>query len=336
MEAGFLLAVLLALAFSFTNGIHDASNAIASLVATRAATPLQGVLLAAFFNLLGPLVIGAAVAETIGGIVTVGGDSGIEVIGAGLLAAVAWNVLTWRLGLPSSSGHALVGGLVGAAVVEGGLTAVNWGGMDGLHPVGVVGTIVALAVSPVLGAGAALLAIRGLRAGGRRATRRWLRPARSGEWVTSAALAFSHGANDAQKSVGVIAALLVADGRASTLTSPVWAEAACAIALTVGTALGGWRIVKTVGRRIYPLQPVDGLASQGSSAGVILGASFVGGPVSTTQVVASSVIGVGAGRRRWHHVHWAIVREMGAAWVITMPAAAAIAAVAVTVWGWIA
>ncbi len=336
MEGGFLLAMLLAFAFSFTNGVHDASNAIASLVATRAATPLQGVVLAAVFNLLGPLLIGAAVAATIGGIVTVQGESAIAVIGAGLLAAVAWNTLTWRLGLPSSSGHALVGGLVGAGVAEGGLDAINWGGMDGWHPVGVIGTIIALAVSPVLGAGVALLVIRGLRAIGRRATRRWNGPARSGEWVTSAALAFSHGANDAQKSVGVIAALLVADGRATGLTSPVWAEAGCAIMLTAGTALGGWRIVKTVGRRIYPLQPTDGVASQGSSAGVILGASFLGAPVSTTQVVASSVVGVGAGRRRWHHVHWAIVREMGAAWVITMPATAAIAAVAVTVWGWLA
>jgi len=336
VDVGFLLAVLLAFAFAFTNGVHDASNAISSLVATRAATPLQGVVLAAVFNLLGPLVIGAAVATTIGGIVTVGGSAAIEVIGSGLLAAVSWNVLTWRVGLPSSSGHALIGGLVGAGVVEGGVDAIRWGGLDGLHPVGVFGAAIALAVSPVLGALAALLVIRGLRALGRRATRRWRGPTLRGEWVTSALLAFSHGANDAQKSVGVIAALLVADGRIVSLSSPTWAEAGCAGVMTLGTALGGWRIVKTIGRRIYPLEPTDGLASQSASAGVILGASLVGGPVSTTQVVASSVIGVGGGRRRWHHVNWAIVRDMGGAWIVTMPATAAIAAVAVTVWGWIA
>jgi PiT family inorganic phosphate transporter len=138
------VAVGLAILFAFTNGIHDASNAIAALVATRAARPLQAVVLAAIFNVLGPLVVGSAVADTIGGIVTVGGSVGVEVIGAGLLAAVAWNVLTWALGLPSSSGHALVGGLVGAALVAGGSDAIRWGGFEGGHPAGVIGTLVTL------------------------------------------------------------------------------------------------------------------------------------------------------------------------------------------------
>ena len=148
MDAGLAIAVFLALGFAVTNGLHDASNAIATLVATRAARPSQAIVLAAFFNLLGPLLLGAAVADTIGGIVTVSPSEAIAVIGSGLAAATAWNLTTWRLGLPSSSGHALVGGLVGAAVVEGGVHAVNWGGMDGLHPVGVFGTLIALAVSP--------------------------------------------------------------------------------------------------------------------------------------------------------------------------------------------
>ena len=149
----------------------------------------------------------------------------------------------------------------------------------------------------------------------------------------SAALAFSHGANDAQKSVGVIAALLLADGRIDTLAAPTWAKLVCAVALTAGTALGGWRIIRTVGRRIYRIQAVDGLASQTASAGVILGASLVGAPMSTTQVVASSVVGVGVGRRRWHHVHWAVVRQMGLAWLITMPVTAVLAAAALGLWG---
>jgi inorganic phosphate transporter, PiT family len=166
------VAVGLAVLFAFTNGIHDASNAIAALVATRAARPVQAVVLAAIFNVLGPLVVGSAVADTIGGIVTVGGSVGVEVIGAGLLAAVVWNVATWALGLPSSSGHALVGGLVGAALVAGGIDAIQWGGIDHGHPVGVVGTLIALAVAPVLGATAAFAVIRALRRAARRATRR--------------------------------------------------------------------------------------------------------------------------------------------------------------------
>lgn len=328
---------MLALAFAITNGLHDASNAIATLVATRAASPARAIVLAAVFNLLGPLAVGAAVADTIGGIVTVAPSVAIEVIGAGLAAAVTWNLITWALGLPSSSGQALVGGLVGAALLEGGADAVQWGGFDGLHPVGVVGTVVALAISPPLGALAAMVAIRALRRAARRATTRWRTPLHAGQWGTAAALAFSHGANDAQKSVGVIAALLLADGRITELSAaPTWATLTCATALTAGTALGGWRIIRTVGRRIYRLQPLEGLASQSSSAGVILAASLLGGPTSTTQVVASSVVGIGAGRRRLHHVRWQVVRQMGFAWLITIPATAALALCALAAWRWLA
>lgn len=325
MDVGLVIAVALALGFAATNGLHDASNAIATLVATRAATPLQAILLAAVFNLLGPLFVGTLVADTIAGIVTVAPGDAVQVIGAGLVAAVIWNLLTWRRGLPSSSSHALVGGLVGAALAEGGLNAVNWGGMDGWHPVGVFGTLFALAISPVLGAIAALLVIRALRRLGRRATRRWQLVTSNGQWVTSAALAFSHGANDAQKSVGVIAALLLAEGRIDSLSTPAWVIPACAVALTAGTALGGWRIIRTVGQRIYRIESVDGLASQTASAGVILGASLAGAPTSTTQVVASSVVGIGGGRRRWRHVNWVTVRDMGLAWLITLPASALLA-----------
>src|SRR5262245_3179507 len=185
MDAGLILGWRLAASFAVANGLHDASNAIATLVATRAATPQQAIVLATIFNLLGPFVLGAAVADTIGGIVTVAPSEATEVIASGLAAAVAWNVTTWRLGLPSSSGHALVGGLVGAALVEAGVDAVNWGGFDGWHPVGVVGTLVAMAVSPLLGGLAALLVVRALRRSARRATRRWRGPVRGGEWAMS-------------------------------------------------------------------------------------------------------------------------------------------------------
>jgi PiT family inorganic phosphate transporter len=325
MDPGLALAVMLALAFAVTNGLHDAANAIAALVATRAARPKQAIVLATVFNLLGPLFVGAAVADTIGGIVTVSPSQATAVIGAGLAGAVTWNLITWRLGLPSSSGHALVGGLVGAALAEGGADAVLWGGFDGLHPVGVVGTLVALAISPLLGAVAAVIVIRALRRLARRASMRIRGPVNGAQWVTSATLAFSHGANDAQKAVGVVAALLLAGGEIDSLDAPMWATVACSLALTLGTALGGWRIIHTVGRRIYRVKPIDGLATESSSATVIFGASLLGAPTSTSQVVASAVVGVGGGRRRWHHVHWAIVRQMGIAWLITIPITAILA-----------
>ena len=331
---GFELAVAIALAvgFAVTNGLHDASNSIATLVATRAARPGQAIVLAAIFNLLGPLLVGAAVADTIGGLLNVDASVATEVIGSGLAAATAWNLVTWRLGLPSSSGHALVGGLVGAGLVDGGHDPVNWGGLDGLHPVGAFGALIALAISPVLGLLGGLVAIRALRRAARRWTRRWDGAVNGGQWVMSSALSFSHGANDAQKAVGVIAALLLAAGETDTLAAPLWATVACSIALTAGTALGGWRIIRTVGRRIYRIQPTEGLSSQSASSAVIFGASLLGAPTSTSQVVASSVVGIGGGRRRLHHVNWSVVRQMGLAWLITIPAAALLAAVTLGIW----
>ena len=332
MDAGLFIALLLAAGFAMTNGLHDASNAVATLVATRGATPLQAIVLAAAFNLLGPLIVGAAVAETVAGIAAVPAADVTAVLGSALAGALAWNLVTWRVGLPSSSAHALIGAIVAASVVAGGLHAVNWGGLDGWRPVGVLGTLVALAVSPLLGGAAALVAIRSLRRLTRRATTRLRTPVRDGQWTMSAALAFSHGANDAQKTVGVVVALLLADGRIDTLVAPAWVVLACAAFLTAGTALGGWRIIRTVGKRIYPIKPVDAFASQSASAAVIFGASLAGAPASTTQVVASSVVGIGGGRRRWRHVDWAVVRHMGIAWLFTMPAAGALAVTALGAW----
>jgi PiT family inorganic phosphate transporter len=332
MDIGLVVAVALAVAFTATNGFHDAANSIAALVATRAATPLQAIVLASIFNLLGPLLLGSAVANTIAGIVTVTPSAADQVIGAALAAAVLWNLATWSRGLPSSSAQALVGGLVGAALADGGVNAVNWGGVEGGHPVGVVGTVISLVISPPLGALGALLVIRTLRRLGHRASRHWGEPIRDGLWATAAALAFSHGANDAQKAVGVIAALLLASGHITTLTAPTWVIVVCAAALTAGTALGGWRIIRTVGRGIYRIQRIEGLASTGASAAVIFGASLVGAPTSTSQVVASSVVGVGGGRWRWRHVHWEVVRHIGVAWLITLPTTGALAAVVFELW----
>jgi PiT family inorganic phosphate transporter len=204
--------------------------------------------------------------------------------------------------------------------------------MDGWRPVGVIGVLVALAVSPAIGFGFGGAAVRADRRLLRRARRRVRGPIQAAEWGMTAALSLSHGANDAQKSMGVIAALLLAAGHEQQLAVPLWAKVACGAALTVGTAMGGWRIVRTVGRGIVRLTAVDGFASQSSSAAVILGASFAGAPVSTTHVVSSSVVGIGAGRRRWHHIRWPVVRAMAVAWVLTLPGAALLGGAAVIVW----
>ncbi len=332
MDVGLVIAIALALAFSLTNGFHDAANAIATLVATRGATPGQAIAISSAFNLLGAVALGTAVADTIGKIVQVNPDAAVETIGAGLAGATIWNLLTWWRGLPSSSGHALVGGLVGAALAEGGWAAVNIGGFDGWHPVGLVGTLVALLVSPVLGLAFGFVLLRVLRRVARRFTRQWAASLVRGEWVTAAALSYSHGSNDAQKSMGVIAALLLATGETSSFEVPLWVKLATGLAVTLGTALGGWRIVKTIGRRIFSLKPLDSLASQSSSTAVIFGASLIGAPVSTTQVVASSVVGVGGGRRRWRHVRWGTVRDIAIAWLTTIPAAGILAVVMLYVW----
>jgi PiT family inorganic phosphate transporter len=338
MEIELIVAIGFAMAFALTNGFHDASNAIATLVATRGATPGQAVALSAVFNMAGAVLLGTAVADTIGKIVTVPHSQMVPVVGAGLAGATAWNAITWWRGLPSSSGHALVGGLAGAALADGvlsggsGLRSVQWGGFHGWHPTGVIGVLVALFISPPMGFVFAFLLLRMLRRISRRWTTRWIGPVRGGGWLAAAGLSFSHGGNDAQKSMGVIAVLLLASGHTDTVTVPLWAKVATGVALTAGTALGGWRIVTTIGRRIFSLTPLDSFASQMSSTAVILGASLAGAPVSTTQVVASSVVGVGGGRRRWKHVRWQIVREMGIAWLTTIPAAAVLAVVVLLGW----
>ena len=332
---GIALAIVFALAFDVTNGFHDSANAVAALVATRAARPANAIAFVAVFNFLGPVVAGTAVAETVGGIIRVEGHSALATVGAALTGALAWNLLTWWRGLPSSSSHALVGGLTGAALLDAGFHAVRWGGLDGIRPTGVTGVLAALAVAPLLGFVAGLVGARALRRALRRAPREAKRAVLRGEWWTASALAFSNGANDAQKTMGVITLLLVADGRIDSFSVPLWVKLAAAAALTAGATFGGWRIVRTMGSGIYRLRPLDGLVSQGASAVVILGAAGIGAPISTTHVVASSVVGVGAGQR-WRHVRWAVVREMGLGWLVTLPASAALGAAAVPMWRWFA
>jgi len=321
MEGAVLIVILLGIAFDVSNGFHDSSNAIAALVATRAARPGPAVVLASVFTILGPILVATAVADTVGGLLDVGPEQTLAVLLSALVAGLLWNLATWYRGLPSSSSHALVGGLVGAGLVVSGPSAIVWGGFSGVFPYGVLGVLVGLAVSPLLGAAVAWIATLAATRATRRATRQMRKPVLRGEWVTAATLAFAHGANDAQKTMGLLTLALVAGGVIPEFVVPLWLKIACGLALTVGTALGGWRIVRTIGRRIYRLRPLDGLVSSGSSSVIIGLASAVGAPVSTTHVVSSSVVGVGAGRRR-RHVGWIVVRDILLAWVVTLPGCA--------------
>jgi PiT family inorganic phosphate transporter len=331
-----VLGVAMALTYALLNGVNDAAAAVAMPVVTRVARPGPAVVVAAVFNFLGPLLAGAAVAGLIAGIVKVEGPEGVAIVGAGLTSAVAWCAFGWWRGLPTSAGHALIGGLVGAALAADGSSGVHWGGVDGLKPTGVIGALFALVFSVLLGLVGGVAAERLARRALRRAAKPAERGVAAGEWVAAAALAFGHGANDGAKSMGAIGAILFAAGLEPTDGSPPWARLAVATALTVGTALGGWSIVRTIGRRLVHMHSVDGLVAQGSSALVVLTSTFVGAPVSTTQVLASSVVGSGVGRHRRHHVRWSIAVHIAVSWVITLPVSAVGAAVLLPLWRWLA
>lgn len=325
-----ILAVLLVVAFDFTNGFHDASNMVATIIASRALTPAQAILLISAFSFLGPLLGGTAVADTLGGFVHLEGlerTAALALILCGLGAAVLWNLLTWRWAIPSSSSHALVGGLCGAVGVGVGVDHVAWG-FDALlagRLVGVVKIGAALLLSPLLGFGAGFALQRFMLRALVRATPRANRHLRRGQWVTAAALAFSHGTNDAQKGMGILTLVLLTGGLLPGFAVPLWVVVLCASAITLGTLTGGWRIVRTLGFGIYRIRPLHGFDAQLASAGIVLGAGLLGGPVSTTHVVSSSIMGIGAAERP-RSVRWGKAREIAATWVVTLPGAAVLGA----------
>lgn len=331
-----LVAVAMLVAgFGLVNGVHDAGNAVAAPVVTRALRPGPAVAMAAVFHVVGALVVGTAVAATIAGIVAVPRSQALAVLGAAVLGALAWNLLTLWWGLPCSSGHCLVGALAGAALAEGGVHAVHWGGLAGVRPVGVLGSLAWLVCSTVVVLPVARLGVRAARGALRRAGREVATPVRRGEVAASAGLAFAHGSNDSQKTMGLFTAALVAAGDLPRFSVPFWVVLLSAGLLTLGTTLGGWRVVRTLGRGIYPLTTLDGLVSQGSSAAVVAVASVAGAPISTTDVVAPAVVGVGSGER-WHHVRWAVVGEIALAWLVTLPVSAALGALSLPLWRWAA
>ncbi|WP_088314467.1 inorganic phosphate transporter [Kineosporia sp. R_H_3] len=315
-----VLVVVVALAFDYTNGFHDAANAIATSVSTRALTPRVALGMAAVLNLVGAL-LGQEVAKTIGsGIVDPGGGRrGLVVVLAGLVGAIAWNLATWVLGLPSSSSHALIGGLAGAGIAAS--VTVHWSVI--LDKV-----VVPMVLSPLVGFTVAYLLMVAILWAFRGANpHRVSRGFRHGQRLSAAAMAMGHGLQDAQKTMGVITLALVAGGFADAGGDiPLWVTLAAATAIALGTWSGGWRIMRTLGRRVIELDPPRGLAAETTAASVLYVTAFVfAAPISTTHTISSSIMGVGA-TRRLSAVRWGVARSMVVAWVLTIPMAALAAA----------
>jgi inorganic phosphate transporter, PiT family len=310
--------VILALAFDYTNGFHDTANAIATSVSTRAISPRLAVLMAAGLNLLGALV-STSVAKTVGeGIVNTDLVT-LQVVMAALVGAVVWNLVTWRFGIPSSSSHALFGGLIGAMIASAGVSGVIWSGV-------VEKIILPMVGSPLLGFVGAWLLMTGLiwlvRKRQQGPVNTWFRRLQP---ISAGFMAFSHGANDAQKTMGIIALALFASGQIDTFTIPLWVKIVCALAMAAGTYSGGWRIIHTLGSKVIKLDPIHGFAAETAAATVIQAATHFGVPVSTTHTITAAIMGVGS-TQRLSAVRWGVAGNIVTAWVLTLPAAGLVGA----------
>jgi PiT family inorganic phosphate transporter len=320
--ATLVLLVALALAFDFMNGFHDAANSIATVVSTGVLRPHYAVAWAAFFNFVAIFIFHLKVAATVGkGIVEPGAIDHYVIFGA-LIGAIIWNLITWYYGIPSSSSHALIGGMIGAAVAKA--------GADPLVAKGIIRTVTFIFVSPLLGmflGGLIMIAVSRIcvRAAPRKVDR-WFRRL---QLVSSAAYSIGHGSNDAQKTMGIIWLLLISAGvtSASATMPPNWVIVSCYVAIAFGTMFGGWRIVKTMGQKITKLRPVGGFAAETGGAITLFMASSLGIPVSTTHTITGAIVGVGSAQRV-RAVRWGIAGNIVIAWIVTMPAAAIMAAIA--------
>ena len=304
------LLIGLALLSDFLNGFRDGSSLVATAIATRALSSRYALVLTALAEFVGPFAFGVTVASTFGNQPVVSSKLKISVILAALLAGIVWNMATWMAGLPSSSSHALVGGLVGAALAENDWTAIQ---TAGLYKV-----LVSLAVSPVIGLLAGYLAMKVVLFLARGATPRINWFFKRSQVLTALGLALSYGANDGQKTMGVITLGLVVAGVLPAFQVPKWTVVLCATAIAAGTMTGAWRLIRTLGGRLYRLRPVHGFTTQVAATGVILTAALLGGPVSTTQVVSTAILGVGSAERV-SKVHWPIVGQITLAWLVTIP-----------------
>ena len=318
VDAMLVIVVLMAVAFDYINGFHDTANAIATSVATRALSPKAAILMAASFNFIGAFA-GTAVAKTIGSGLVQESTTTQAIIVAALLGAIAWNLITWWLSLPSSSSHGLIGGLLGATFVAAGAGAFK---VDGI--VGKV--LVPMITSPLLGFTIAFAFMLALYWIFRNATRKPMaRRFRRLQVVSAGFMAFSHGSNDAQKTMGILTLALFSAGVIPDVSVPVWVILVSATALSFGTAVGGWRIMRTMGQRVVQLEPIHGFAAETTAAAVLLGTAQFGMPVSTTHVISSAIMGVGSSSGP-RGVRWGVARRILVAWVITIPASAAMAA----------
>jgi len=320
MMSPFILVVILiavALLFDFLNGFHDASNIVATMISSQAMPPRAALLMSAVAHLCAPFLFGVAVATTIGHDVVAAEAVTIPVILSASVSAIVWNVITWLLGIPSSSSHALVGGLVGAVGMGFGLRDVQ---LSGLSKV-----LIALFISPLLGLIVGYVVMKLVLFLARGASPRVSTLFKRLQWVTALGLALSHGTNDAQKTMGIVTMGLVATGYLSQFKVPWWVVLLSAAAIALGTLSGGWRLIRTLGGKFYKIRPVHGFTSQLTSAIIIMGAALLGGPVSTTQVVSSSIMGVGSAERL-SKVRWGVAGNIALTWVITIPASAVMAA----------
>lgn len=317
MPTALILIVALALVFDCINGMHDAANAIATGISTRAIPPRYAVIGAALFNFLGAFV-STAVAKTIGGDIADATILTTATVTSALLAAIVWNVFTWAKGIPSSSSHALIGGIIGAAVSAKGFVA--------LKPEGIFKILKALVLSPLIGFGIGFLVMVAMMWIFRKAAPGKLnRRFKVLQWISASFLAISHGSNDAQKSMGIIAMAMVSAGMMDPkhMYIPLWVKIACATAMAIGTSSGGWRIIKTMGGKMIKLQPVNGFAAELTSSAVILSASTIGVPVSTTHCISGAIMGVGSSKRL-SAVRWDVAGKMLWTWVLTIPTTAVI------------
>jgi inorganic phosphate transporter, PiT family len=313
MSPELIFVIILAVVFNFLNGIHDSSNIVATMIASRAFRPQVALALTAVAESLGPFLFGVTVATTIGEDVVQSNVLNLDVIVACLIGAIAWNIFTWFLGIPSSSSHALIGGMVGAVLAGAGFGAIK---LHGLEKV-----LIALFASPLIGFTVGFVITRLIYFFARNATPdvNWL--FKNGQFVTAIGMAFSHGTNDAQKTMGIITLSLVIGGYITDFYVPFWVIVISAIAMALGTALGGWRLIRTLGGKFYKIRPVHSFSTQLTSGIVILTASVLGLPVSTSQVVSSAIIGVGSSER-FGKVRWSVAQEIVMAWFITIPASA--------------
>jgi PiT family inorganic phosphate transporter len=325
-----VLTILLALAFTFTNGFQDASSIAATFIASRSATPKAGILLVALMSFLGAILGGSAVVFTLTGLLSTGsGDTMLLILLVALLTATSWNLITWKFALPSSSSHALIGGLVGGGIAAAGTGSVLWGVSELLGPshelVGLVKILTFFVLSVIIGfvGSYSLHRYTGilLRNADRSANRSIIRL----NWCAAAVMAFSNGANDSQKQLGIIALALFAAGLSATADVPFWARLTCAVLLALGTLSGGWRIMNTLGRRIFRIEPIHSFDSQFFSASSIAVSTLAGAPVSSTQVITMSVLGVGAAENP-KKVKWEVGKHILIAMAVTIPVTIAIAA----------